>query len=144
MKILQWEPSCTIRMDARKDMTNLRVAFRKFVTSPENRMRAKILTFLYDSLFSPVQRTPTECGVSQCDREARKWGGPGPLGAVAPVEGGGGGGVGSDSLTVTTESLYPEMPTLISYTTNITTHIRYAVLFIKTTATDTATMRNFY
>jgi hypothetical protein len=30
-----------------------------------------------------------ECGASECDREAMVMRGPGPLGAVAPVEGGG-------------------------------------------------------
>jgi hypothetical protein len=39
-----------------------------------------------------VQRNPTECGVSECDREASTMKRPGPLGAT--VAGGGGGGVG--------------------------------------------------
>jgi hypothetical protein len=34
----------------------------------------------------PVQRSLTECGVSECDREVSIRGGPGPLGAVAPWE----------------------------------------------------------
>jgi hypothetical protein len=34
--------------------------------------------------WSFVQRSPTECGVSECDRETSIMGGPGPLGAVAP------------------------------------------------------------
>jgi hypothetical protein len=33
---------------------------------------------------SLVQRTPTECGVSKCQREASIMRGPGPLGTVAP------------------------------------------------------------
>jgi hypothetical protein len=32
----------------------------------------------------PVQRSPTGCGVTECDSEAGQQGGPGPLGAVAP------------------------------------------------------------
>jgi hypothetical protein len=41
--------------------------------------------------WSLVQRSPTECGVSECDREAStKRGGPGPYRAVEPWGGGGG------------------------------------------------------
>jgi hypothetical protein len=36
--------------------------------------------------WSLVQRSPTECGVSECDREALKWGGLGPQGAVEPLK----------------------------------------------------------
>ena len=34
--------------------------------------------------WSRVQRNPNECGVYECDHKASKWGGPGPLGPVAP------------------------------------------------------------
>jgi hypothetical protein len=37
--------------------------------------------------WSLVQKSPTDCGVSECDREAsKKWGGLGPQGAVEPLE----------------------------------------------------------
>jgi len=37
------------------------------------------------SIWSIVQRRPTACGVSVCDRmKSRSWGSPGPIGAVAP------------------------------------------------------------
>ena len=35
---------------------------------------------------SLVQRSPTECGVSEYDRKASIMGGSGPLGAVVPLE----------------------------------------------------------
>jgi hypothetical protein len=35
--------------------------------------------------WSLVQRSPTECGVSECDREASIMRRPEPLGAVAPL-----------------------------------------------------------
>jgi hypothetical protein len=35
---------------------------------------------------SPIQRSPTECGVFGCDRAASIMGGPGPPGAVEPYK----------------------------------------------------------
>jgi hypothetical protein len=36
MEILQWEPSCSMRTDGRKDMTKLIMAFRNFANAPKN------------------------------------------------------------------------------------------------------------
>jgi hypothetical protein len=41
---------------------------------------------LCDGLGSLVQRSPAECGVSECDREASPMRRPGPTRAVEPLE----------------------------------------------------------
>jgi hypothetical protein len=94
-----------------------------------NSARGLWLFCISASGWSLVQKSPNECGVSECDREASKIRRPWPLGAVAPW----GRGWGINGYTVAVQ-------------TNVSSMIQRPYLFINYlyTTTDCAVFMDFY